>query len=184
MATKNQLSNSTKSSYNSKKDYSYHFLYAAVIALFLGVGMCLYLYSITLINFLQFSKILIGFTVAGFLIPLKLYERWLHFIKYETIIFNIIGVGPFFTGLFLLFNLIFSTNEFTHRYRIDKVYRNGEDGYQSLGVILEDNVFSGEPKIVELTDEEFLAIYKKKSLLLTVSNGAFGFDVIKKKEYK
>ena len=169
--------------YKPKKDYSYHFLYAAVIALFLGIGMNLYFYSITLINLLQFSKILIGFTVIGFLIPLKLYQKWLHFIKYETIIFNIIGVGPFLTGLFLLTNFLFSTNTFTHQYRIDKIYRNGEDGYQSLGAILEDNIFSGEPKIVSLTDEEFISLHNKKYLLLTISNGAFGFKVINEKSY-
>ena len=122
------------------------------------------------------------FTVAGFLIPLKVYQKWLHFIKYETIIFNIIGVGPFLTGIFLLINFFVSTNTFTHQYRIEKVYIDGEDSYQYIGVVLEGNVFSGEPKIVELTDEEMLTIYKKKSLMLTVSEGVFGFEVIKEKK--
>lgn len=170
-----------KTKYQTQKDYSYHFLYAAVIALFLGVGMCLVFYSITLITIFQFSKILAVFMVIGFLIPLKFYQKWLHFIKYETIIFNIIGIGPFLTGLFLLMNFVFSTNSHTHQYRIDKIYRDGHDSYQSLGVILENNIFSSEPKIIELTDEEFLSIYKKKSMILTVSDGLFGFQVINEK---
>ena len=182
MKLNKHFSDSKNPHYNSKKDYSYHFLYAAVIALFLGVGMCLVFYSVTLINIFQFSKILAGFTVAGFLIPLRMYQKWLHFIKYETIIFNIIGVGPFFTGLFLLINFFFSTNSFTHQYRIDKIYIDGEDSYQSIGVVLENNIFSGEPKIVELTEDEILTIYQKKSLILTISEGALGFQVIKEKK--
>jgi len=47
---------------------------------------------------------------------------------------------------------------------------------------LEGTVFSGEPKIVELTDEEILTISKKKSLMLTVSEGVFGFQVFKEKK--
>ena len=182
MKLKKHISESENPNYGSTKDYSYHFLYAAVIALFLGVGMCLVFYSVTLISIFQFSKILVGFTFVGFLIPLKVYQKWFHFIKYETIIFNIIGVGPFLTGIFLLLNFFISTNTFSHQYRIEKVYIDGEDSYQSIGVVLEGNVFSGEPKIVELTDEEMLTIYKKKSLMLTVSEGVFGFEVIKEKK--
>ena len=97
------------------------------------------------------------------------------------IIFNILGVAPFLTGLFLLINFTFVSESYTHRYKIDKIYFEGEQGYKSVGVVLEDNFFSGERKIVELTDVPPNEIIGKQFLKITISKGIFGFEVIKEK---
>ena len=168
--------------YKPKKDRSLRFLTFAVFSLFIGFGFCIGFYPYTLIDLYGFSKILAVFTVFGFLIPLKYYQKWFHFIKYETIIFNFIGTGPLLTGLFFLLNFTFSSNPFVHQYKIEKMYFEGDESYKSFGVILENNIFSGERKIVELSDISPYELMNKKYLKLTISKGLFGYDVIKERE--
>ena len=97
------------------------------------------------------------------------------------IIFNIIGVAPFFTGLFLFLNFTFTSNTYTQELRIDKIYFEGEGNQNSIGVILENNIFSDERKIVELTNISTSEILEKKFLKITLSEGIFGYKVIKEK---
>ena len=178
----NVVSQQTTPKYQQKKDKSYRFLTAAVLAFFTGLVLCVAFYSYTLINIFQLSKFFVGFTVVGFLIPLKYYQKWFHFIKYETIIFNIIGIGPFLTGLFLFINFTFSSNPFTHQYKIEKLYFEGEQDYKSIGVVLEENMFSKERKIVELTRVSPNEVFSKQFLKVTIAEGLFGYQVIKEKE--
>lgn len=173
----------TKPKYKEKKDRSLLFLTLSVVGLFLGICSCIGFYAYTLIDFYDFSKFLIGFTVVGFLIPLKYYQKWFHFIKYETIIFNVIGLGPFLSGLFLCLNFFISSNPHTEKYRIEKIYIQGEGHNRVLGLILEENIFSGEQKITGLENihpEEFAG---KPYVKLTLANGLFGFDVIKERTF-
>ncbi len=169
--------------YLPKKDRSLRFLTIAVIAFFAGVMLCIVCYSVTLLNIYELSKILTISAVIGFLIPLKYYQKWFHFIKYEVIIFNILGMCPFLTGLFLLFNFTFSSNPYTHDYRVEKIYFEGEENYKSIGVILESNIFSQEPKIVKLNDRDSHTIFNKSFLRVTISKGLFGYEVIKDREF-
>jgi hypothetical protein len=167
--------------YKKIKDHSFKFLTFSVVAFFVGFGLCVGYYSYTLINILELSKFMAIFAVVGFLIPLKLYQKWFHFIKYEMIIFNIIGIAPLFTGIFLFLNFTFSSNPFTHQYKIEKLYFEGEENYKSVGVVLEQNFFSKERKIVELTNPTPEDIFGKKFLKVTISKGLFGYEVIKEK---
>lgn len=169
------------SSYKPKKDRSFKILLFAVASFFIGFGLCIGYYSQTLIDIYNLSKFLIGFAVVGFFIPLKVYRKWLHIIKYEMIIFNIIGVAPLLTGIFLTINYTFSNNPSSHNYRIERLYFEGEENYKSIGVVLEKNFFSGERKIVELTNEEPSEVFNKKHLKVTISEGLFGFKVIKER---
>jgi len=185
MPTKeNSVSEYTSPKYSPKKDRSYRFLTLAVLAFFIGFILCFSFYSCTLISTFQLSKFFIGFTVVGFLIPLKYYQKWFHFIKYETIIFNIVGVGPFLTGLFLLLNFVFSSNPFTHQYKIEKIYFEGDGSYRSVNVILENNLFADEPKIINIDDLNPHDLEGNISLQFTIKKGLFGFDVIKGKKLK
>lgn len=167
--------------YKPKRDRSFTFILISVIGFFLGFGLCIGLYSYTLINIFSLSKFIVLFAVIGFFIPLKFYIKWFHFGKYEMIIFNIIGVAPFFTGLFLFLNFTFTSNTYTQELRIDKIYFEGEGNQNSIGVILENNIFSDERKIVELTNISTSEILEKKFLKITLSEGIFGYKVIKEK---
>ena len=88
--------------YKPKKDKSYNYIVFAVLCFFVGFGLSIAFYSYVLIDIVTLSKFIAAFAVIGFLIPLKLYRKWFDFIKYEMIIFNIIGIAPILTGLFLI----------------------------------------------------------------------------------
>jgi len=166
--------------YQPKKDKSLLFIRLAVLGLFIGIFLCMGLCAITLIDFYDLSKILIGFAIVGFLIPLKYYSKWFHFIKYEMIIFNVIGVAPFFTGLFLVLNFLLASNLNTQEYKIEKLYY---DNGRFMGVVLENNTFSEEPKIVAFPNSTIKEIAGKEFLELTLAKGLFGFEVIKERKF-
>ncbi len=167
--------------YQPKRDRSNIFSLITVISFFIGFGLCLGFYNFTLLDIIDLSKLLAFFAVIGFLIPLKLYRRWFHFIKYEVIFFNVMGIAPLFTGLFLTLNFIFASNPTTHKFKIEKIYFEGQEDFKSVGVVLENNYFSGERKIVELTDVNPSEIYEKSNFQVTISEGLFGFQVINEK---
>jgi hypothetical protein len=170
--------------YKEKEDRSLLFLTLSVVGVFLGLVSSIVFYSFTLIDIYNVSKFYIAFTVIGFILPLKYYQKWFHFIKYEVIIFNLIGMGPFFSGLFLCLNFFLSTNSSTEKYKIEHLYVIGEGHNSTLGIILEDNLFSGEEKITSLKDvlqEEFSG---NTHLNLTLADGLFGYKVIREKSFE
>ena len=180
----NKHSTSTSDEYKPKGDRSFKAILVSVLGLFLGFGLCVVYYSYTLIDIFGLSKFIALFAIIGFLIPLKFYRKWFHFVKYEMIIFNLIGVAPFFTGLFLLLNFTFVSSSYTHQYRVEKIYfEGGGKTYRSMGVVLENNFFSGERKVVELTNVDPSEVLDKKFLKLTISEGLFGYQVIKEKVF-
>ena len=179
---KNSVGHPSTSNYQPQKDKSYRFITIAVLGFFIGLILCVSLYSRTLITILQLSKFFIGFTVIGFLIPLKYYQKWFHFIKYETIIFNIIGVAPSLTGLFLLFNFCFNYSSTPQEYTITDIDIQGEGNYRSIQLVLENNLFANEPKIVKVDELDFPKLPNHKKLKLDLAKGAFGFQVIKEKK--
>ena len=165
--------------YSPKKDKSLLFITLAVLGLFVGVLLIIGLYSITIISFYTITKLLVGFAILGFLIPLKYYHKWFHFIKYEMIIFNIIGIAPFLTGLLLLLNFTIPLNTTITDYKIEKIYF---DDSQSMVVVLESKIFSEEQRIVESSNKSPIKINGKNTLRLTLSKGLFGFDVVEGRE--
>lgn len=167
--------------YTPKKDRSYTIIAGTIIAFFIGFGLIVSYYSITLIDIFNLSKFIIGFAVVGFLLPLKYYRKWLHFIKYEVVIFNLIGIAPIFTGLFLLLNYSYSSSPFTYKYRVEKIYIDGAPGYESVGVVLENNFFSGEQKIVKIKNPNPQEMMNNKYLKVTIAEGLFGFQVVTEK---
>ena len=142
----------TPEDYKPTHDRSFKAMLVSILGFFIGFVLCVGYYSYTLIDILDLSKFIAAFAVIGFLIPLRLYSKWFHFVKYEMIIFNVLGAAPFLTGLFLFLNFTFVSNSYTHQYKIEKIYFEGEENYKSMGVVLENNFFSKERKIVELTD--------------------------------
>ena len=93
------------------------------------------------------------------------------------------GVAPLLTGLFLALNFIFSSGNISHDYKIEKIYFEGEESYKSVGVILENNFFSGERKIVQLSDPDPSEIMNNSHFRVTLGKGLFGFEVIKERTF-
>jgi len=168
--------------YQPKKDRSAIFMTITVICFFVGFGLSVIFYSLTLISIFDFSKFIAAFAVAGFLILIQFYRKWLHFIKYEVILFNIMGVAPIFSGLFLVINFMFATNTRPHDFKIEKIYFEGDENSKVVGVVLENNEYAGERKIVELTDFNPAEFTGNPIFRVTLSDGFFGYQVINEKK--
>lgn len=170
----------TTEKYQQKKDKSMLFLTLAVLGLFVGLLLIIGFYSVTLISFYTVTKFLVGFGILGFLVPLKFYQKWLNFIKYEMIIFNVIGVAPLFSGLMLLLNFLAATDTKTETYNIEKAYF---DSGRFVGIVLENNAYADESRIVEFSDKNLIEIKRYKTLSITIDEGLFGFDIVKSREF-
>ncbi len=181
--TLNKRNSSNTSTSNSKKDRSSRWIVLAVLGFFIGFGLIIGFYGVTLISLVDFSKILSAFAVVGFLVPLKLYRKWFHFIKYEVVIFNIVGMAPFFTGLFLVLNFLFSTTLSTNEHFIEKVYLGSYENNLPPKIILENNLYEEQSKITEITPEESPEVITSNYLKLTLGKGLFGFEVIKERTF-
>lgn len=168
--------------YKPKKDKSYNYIVFAVLCFFIGFGLAIAFYSYVLIDIVTLSKFIAAFAVVGFLIPLKLYRKWFDFIKYEMIIFNIIGIAPILTGLFLCLNFMFTSNEFTHDYKIINIFIDGKENHKTIGVVLENNVFSGNDKIVKINSIT-PDILNSSHYRVTLAEGLFGFEVVKETKF-
>jgi hypothetical protein len=176
---KSSTKKSKSSNYSPKKDKSLLFTTLAVLGLFVGLLLILSLYSVTLISFYTITKLLVGFAISGFLIPLKYYQKWFNFIKYEMIVFNVIGVSPFFTAILLLLNFLIPLSTIVQDYKIDKIYF--DDG-KFMGVVLENNTYANEERIVEFSDRNPNSVKYKSFLRLTLNKGIFGFEVVSERE--
>ena len=172
-----------RDSYKVEKDRSYGPMVLAILVFFVGIFTIVGLYNVTLISFFTLTQFIVGFMVVGFLIPLRFYSKWFHFIKYETIIFNVMGVAPFLTGLFLVLNFLIVSDAKTEEFKIEKLYFGENNKTMAKGVILEGNAYADEPKIVEVDKTESLKMYFNSHLRITLAKGLFGLEVIKDKEF-
>ena len=92
------------------------------------------------------------------------------------------GIAPISSGLFLVINFMFATNTQTHDFKIEKIYFEGDENSKVVGIILENNIYTGEHKIVELTDFNPVEFTGKPIFRVTLSDGLFGYQVINEKK--
>jgi energy-coupling factor transporter transmembrane protein EcfT len=172
--------NNIETPYQPVKDNSKKVMTISVFAFFIGFALIIVLYPYILINFFTLTKIFIGFTVIGFVIPLKFYRKWFQFIKYEMILFNILGAGPLLTGLFLSLNLLITTNAQTINYEIIGCKINGN----SVDLELRSEIQHINPKITSMNDVDMAEFTFAKTIDITLADGIFGFKVIKDRTFK
>lgn len=166
-------------SYQPKKDRSYNFIVLMAAMFFLGFGWCVNYYPETLIPFSTMSKILLFFAVIGLLVPLRYYAKWISFSKYEVILFNILGLAPFLTGLLLLLNYNFTSTKFKHYYSIHRTNIETKEQLQITGLILEKNIFSQNYKVIDITYFPESDFEKYRFHEIIIYNGLLGLKVIK-----
>lgn len=166
--------------YQPIKDRSKRAITISIFALFIGFGLIILMYPLTLINFLKLTQLFIGFSVVGFLIPLKWYQRWFHFIKYEMILFNLMGIGPFFTALFLVLNFLFSSNPQTINYEIIGFEKSGG----GIDLKLRSEIQEINPKITYLSEVNLEEFTFAKTIDITLADGFFGFKIIKDRTFR
>jgi hypothetical protein len=166
--------------YQPIKDRSKRAITISIFGLFIGFGLIILMYPLTLINFLKLTQLFIGFSVVGFLIPLKFYQRWFHFIKYEMILFNLMGIGPFFTALFLVLNFLFSSNPQTINYEIIGFEKSGS----GIDLKLRSEIQEINPKITYLSEVNLEEFTFAKTIDITLADGLFGFKIIKDRTFR
>ncbi len=160
--------------YKPQKDNSKRFITLAIFGFFVGTALIMWFFPITFISLFTLTKFVVLFAVAGFLVPLKYYQKYFHFIKYETVIFNILGMGPLLSGLFLILNFFFSSNPQVSSYEFD--------GFKTNTNSVELLVLENKP---ELPPEAFVCppdvLHQMRGNIyrITTANGLFGFGVIK-----
>ena len=99
------------------------------------------------------------------------------FIKYEVIIFNLIGVAPFFTSLFLSLNFLISTNVVTDKYEFNSFVKHGSS--------IELLVIHNNPELPNkafICDPAILYQMRGNTLKITTAKGLFGLGVVKDRE--
>lgn len=175
----NTIQNKTTSFYQPIKDKSNKALLWSILAYFIGFSLVVFFYSQTLIDLFSLSKFYVGFAVIGFLIPLRLYSKWFHIIKYEMIIINLIGIGPLLTGIFLLLNFIFSSNPKQVTYEIRGIEVKGMDVHLDLS----PKISSENQKIKIVSDLDFSENAMSDSVEITTAHGLFGYIVIKNRRF-
>ena len=172
--------NNIETPYQPIKDRSKKVMTISIFSFFIGFALILVLYPYILINFFTLTQIYIGFTVVGFLIPLKYYRKWFHFIKYEMILFNILGAGPFLSGLFLVINFFITTNPQTINYEIIGCKINGN----SVDLELRSEIQYINPKITSMSNVDMEGFASAKTIDITLADGIFGLKVIKDRVFK
>lgn len=173
----NELGEIREQDYTPKKDKSRRFITIAIFAFFIGAGLIMFFFPITFISLFSITKFIVLFAVIGFLIPLKYYAKYLHFIKYEAIIFNILGMGPFLTGLFLTLNFLFNSNSQTTKYEFN--------GFKTNSNTVELLILDNTPELPEeafVCPPEILHHMRGNVLKITTADGLFGFGIIKDRE--
>ncbi|MCB9359894.1 MAG: hypothetical protein H6587_03135 [Flavobacteriales bacterium] len=173
----NELGEIRERDYTPKKDKSLRFITLAIFAFFIGTGLIIGFFPITFISLFSVTKFIVLFAVIGFLIPLRYYAKHLHFIKYEAIIFNTLGMGPFLTGLFLCLNFLFSSNSKTSKYEFNGFKTNTN----TVELLILDNT-PELPQEAFVCPPEILHHMQGNVFKITTADGLFGFGVIKERE--
>lgn len=170
--------------YHPAKDRSHSTITLSVIAFFVGFGLILGFYSITIITLYTLLKLLFTLCAIGLLIPRKWYTKKLQLINYEVYIVNILGVGPFLTGLFLVLNFMLPRNTSTTKHEItERLLEQTKEGKVTLYLTLKNNAYNNNPKIIEFDGKSVVDATNHNYLQITTKKGLFGFDVISEKTF-
>lgn len=166
--------------YQPIKDRSKTVMTIAIFGLFIGFGLIFLMYPVTLINFFNLTKLYIGCSVVGFIIPIKFYQKWFQFIKYEIVLFNILGGGPILTALFLILNFLFTSNPQTINYEIIGCKITGNN----VELELRSEIQQINPKITYMSEVNLEEFTFAKTIDITLADGLFGFKIIKDRTFK
>ncbi len=96
------------------------------------------------------------------------------------ILFNILGIGPLLTGLFLALNLLITSNVQTINYEIIGCKINGN----SVDLELRSEIQHINPKITSMSEVDMATFASAKTIDITLADGLFGFKVIKDRTFK
>ncbi len=147
---------------------------------FIGLFLMYWMYQITDISLGELFKWFLFFAVILTLVPFKYVRKKFEIDKSQLIALNVIGFGPIFTSLFLICNLVFSTSKVTTEYEIWHFERSKVPFENNFLVVdLKENALIDQPKFRRFDYTQHIEnVMTYDSIRMTISHGAFGFDVM------
>ena len=162
-----------------------NFSFVLASAWFIGLFLLYGMYQYTDIHFFETIKWLFLFALAFTMIPYKLVLKVITIDYSHLLALNLIGFGPFFTGMFLLLNFVFASQTTINTYAIVDTMKSVIPFENSFIFIdLEDGALKDQRKFRRF-DVAYLDDFKEAdSITYTISKGLFGYDVLNDYELK
>lgn len=126
------------------------------------------------------TRLVVFCCLFGLVIPLKLYNRFWQFGVWESVMFNLLGVGPLLCGLLLWINVLFRgepTSEL-HAVTNARLSNQGISGEAKILFDLEGGAWEEYPSVrmLEFYQNERIVL-QTQTLRINIAPGALGYPV-------
>lgn len=178
VAQKNKFYNSLELDFMPNPEPPKWLSMALASSWFIGLLLLFWVYSDTNISFTEILKWFAFFSLIFTLIPYKWMVKVLPIDYTFMIVVNVMGLGPIFTSIFLIVNMIFSTGAVTESHKIEHYY-NGDGFNKNQTIIrLEDSALNEMEKFRSF-DPAYRGLIKESEIFtITISKGLFGYEVM------
>lgn len=130
--------------------------------------------DLSLFQLLQFFCLFLG---ISFVIPIKIYRKFLAISYYEYLLFNFLSFSPLIiAGIFIL-NTTFKGNTYIESYQIEHRERLE---YKTI-FTLEKNTYQDKEYLRSIGEKEEIEIRGENNLAIYFSDGLLGIRIIEKK---
>ncbi len=168
--------------YSSAKEKNWHWAYTVMLAgFFLGIFSLAFAGGKTLVSFAFLSRLLAFCCLAGLLIPMRLYSRWLGMNKLASFLFNVMGIGPLLCSILLWLNFFITADARQETYSIAQAKLVTAVYFDDASVLftLERDAYKENPEFrrIGITSENVPLIYGK-TLRITTAEGLLGYRVL------
>lgn len=156
-----------------------------VFVFFGGYISVAYVGHFTLVSAFFISKVVAFFSVVFMLFPFRWYKRFLHFNVYETVLFNILAVGPGITALLLWINFLICTEIKTEVYliRAKELETVGTFNAGKHTIFLENDAYEEYPEIRIFENSDYPLLAEATAIRYKMGNGILGYKVVLEYEF-
>jgi hypothetical protein len=148
-----------------------------VVAYFVSCFLILSYFPDAVLDLSDLLKLFCLIIAISFLVPIKLYRKWLTMSMYEYIFLNVLGISTLGCALFFVLNDSFKGEAYEETYKIVAIERVHKAYVFSLeGEAYEDQVY-----LRTIKDNETYEKLGNEYLSLSFANGLFGVKVVENK---
>lgn len=148
-----------------------------VLGYFVSCFLILSYFPKAVIDFEGLLKLFCLIIALSFIVPIKLYRKWLTMSMYEYIFLNLLGISTLGCALFFVLNESFRGEPYEETYKIESIERV----HKAFVFNLEDAAYDQEVYLRTIKDKEQFEKTGNKYLSLTFAEGLFGVRVIENK---
>lgn len=164
-----------------KSNSNFHWSVAAMfIGLFFGIFTFAFIGMATVVSKIFLSKVLAFFCFAGLLIPFRYYKKWFGMSRVETVLFNVMAIGPSITAILLWINFSVRMGEREESYAVISSHISSAEHFDDIQVIftLEGQAYEEFPEFRTVPlEKENLKNAEAKKLIIRTADGALGYKV-------